>query len=223
MPPRVHVLARSPLTPAAVAEFLALPAEPPVDDDVEAVDAELTRRGWDWEHDLVCDSFRTGHGHVVCSDGRNPFGQADVRSFLVFGELYPFDEHDEDMTNEPWLREHLGLWSQVPGWERDEECTFQDCETTLAQAARAVTEHLGTAPERSLLSDAAVVTGPAMTHRVWRTPTHAVVLGPAADNGPYGYLTHLQLSLTPLTCAPELPPAADENALDAWITAHVDW
>ncbi|KAA6203009.1 hypothetical protein F2B00_07040 [Streptomyces parvus] len=86
-----------------------------------------------------------------------------------------------------------------------------------------MTGHLGAGPERTLLSDAAVVTGPAMTHRVWRTPAHALVLGPAADNGPYGYLTHLQLSLTPLSCAPELPPAADEKALEAWITAHIDW
>ncbi|MBT2901544.1 hypothetical protein [Streptomyces sp. McG3] len=29
--------------------------------------------------------------------------------------------------------------------------------------------------------------------------------------------------LTPLTCALELPPAADGNALDAWISAHIDW
>ncbi|MFI7285572.1 hypothetical protein ACIBRY_02695 [Streptomyces anulatus] len=86
-----------------------------------------------------------------------------------------------------------------------------------------MTGHLCAAPERTLLSDAAVVTGPAMTHRAWRTSTHALVLGPAADNGPYGFLTHLQLFLTPLTRAPELPPAADGNALDAWIGAHIDW
>ncbi|WP_164204820.1 hypothetical protein [Streptomyces parvus] len=40
---------------------------------------------------------------------------------------------------------------------------------------------------------------------------------------PSRYLIHLQLSLTPLSCAPELPPAADEKALEAWITAHIDW
>ncbi len=223
MPAHVHVLARRPLTPAAVAEFLALPTEPPVDDAFEAVDAELARRGWAWEHELVCDSFLTGHGHVLCSDGRNPFGHADAPSFLVFGELYPFDAADEDMANESWLRAQMELWSRAPGWQREEACTYQDCEDILAQAARAVTEHLGALPERTLLSDAAVVTGPAMTHRVWRTPTHALVLGPAADNGPYGHLTHLQLSCTPLTRAPELPPIADETALSAWITAHVDW
>lgn len=223
MPTRVHVLARRPLTPGAVAEFVALPTGPPVGDDFEALDAELARRGWDWEHELVCDSFRTGHGHVLCSDGRNPFGQADVRSFLVFGELYPVDEQEGSTSTEPWLRAHMDVWGQATGWESCEPSTEQECEATLAGAARAVSEHLGAAPERTLLSDAAVVTGPPMTHRVWRTSTHALVLGPAADNGPYGYLTHLQLSLTPLTCAPELPPAADENALDAWITAHIDW
>lgn len=223
MPTRVHVLARRPLTPEAIAEFVALSTGPPVGDDFEALDAELARRGWDWEHELVCDSFRTKHGHVLCSDDRNPFGQTDARSFLVFGELYPFDEHDDSMANAPWLRGQMDLWCGTTGWERREPCTEQDCEATLAQAAQAVTGHLGAGPERTLLSDAAVVTGPAMTHRVWRTPTHALVLGPAADNGPYGYLTHLQLSLTPLSCAPELPPAADEKALEAWITAHIDW
>ncbi|NGO79238.1 hypothetical protein G6045_26820 [Streptomyces sp. YC504] len=86
-----------------------------------------------------------------------------------------------------------------------------------------MTEQLGAGPERTVVSDATVVTGPAMTHRIWRTATHALVVGPHADNGPYGYLTHLQLSLTPLGCGPELPPAGDEKALAQWITAHVDW
>ncbi|ORT57161.1 hypothetical protein BKD26_26075 [Streptomyces sp. CB03238] len=86
-----------------------------------------------------------------------------------------------------------------------------------------MTEHLGTTPERTILSSTALVTGPALTHRVWRTPTHALVLGPAADNGPYGYLTHLQLSYTPLACGPDLPPEDNEDGLATWITAHVDW
>lgn len=68
-----------------------------------------------------------------------------------------------------------------------------------------------------------MVTGTALTHRIWRTATHALVLGPSADNGPYGFLTHLQLSCTPLSCGPDLPPTDDENALARWITAHVDW
>ncbi|MBC9716071.1 hypothetical protein H9Y04_26365 [Streptomyces sp. TRM66268-LWL] len=86
-----------------------------------------------------------------------------------------------------------------------------------------MTEHLGAAPERTLVSDSCVVTGPAMTHRVWRTGTHALVVGPHGDNGPYGYLTHLQLSFTPLGRGPALPPPEDEQALAAWLAAHVDW
>ncbi|WGP14330.1 hypothetical protein [Streptomyces sp. SH5] len=34
------------------------------------------------------------------------------------------------------------------------------------------------------------------------------------DQNPFGQ--------PPPTCAPELPPVADEKALEAWITAHVD-
>ncbi|QEU76503.1 hypothetical protein CP967_11520 [Streptomyces nitrosporeus] len=86
-----------------------------------------------------------------------------------------------------------------------------------------MSEHLGAGPERSAVSSASVVTGPPLTHRVWRTPAHALVLGPCADNGPYGYLTHLQLSCTPLDCAPGLPPEGDREALEKWIEAHIDW
>ncbi|SEB91853.1 hypothetical protein SAMN04490357_0722 [Streptomyces misionensis] len=53
--------------------------------------------------------------------------------------------------------------------------------------------------------------GLALTHRIWRTPTHALILGPSADEGPYGYLTHLRLSQAPLSCAPDLPPAGAEH------------
>ncbi|GGP84226.1 hypothetical protein GCM10010231_63620 [Streptomyces sindenensis] len=75
LPTRVPLLALRPLTPEAVAEFVALPTAPPAGDDVEALDAELARRGWSWEHELACESFRTRHGHVLCSDDQNPFGQ----------------------------------------------------------------------------------------------------------------------------------------------------
>lgn len=219
----VHALAHRALTAAAVAELVALPTAPHVPDDADAVAAELRRRGWSWEHELVCDSFRTGHGQVLCTDGFSPFGCPDARSFLVFGELYPVDPEDEDLTNGPWLYGLMDDWQRQPGWSGRRPATDQDCEAVLAQAARAVTEHLGTDPERTLLSSEAVVTGPPLTHRVWRTPTHALVLGPAADNGPYGYLTHLQLSCTPLACGPDLPPADDEDGLAKWISAHVDW
>ncbi|QLJ06321.1 hypothetical protein HZZ00_15720 [Streptomyces sp. NEAU-sy36] len=87
-----------------------------------------------------------------------------------------------------------------------------------------MTETLGAGPERTLVSDHTVGFGLALTHRIWRTPTHALILGPSADAGPYGYLTHLRLSQTPLSCAPGLPPAGAEHeeALKTWITAHTD-
>lgn len=79
MPIPVHALAHRPLTAEAVAEFVALPAVPHIPDDGDAVDEELRRRGWSRQHELVCDSFLTGHGHVLCTDGVNPFGQPDAR------------------------------------------------------------------------------------------------------------------------------------------------
>lgn len=223
MPIPVHALAHRPLTADAVAEFVALPAVPDIPDDGDAVDAELRRRGWSGQHELVCDSFLTGHGHVLCTDGLNPFGQPDARRFLVFEELYPVDPDDEGLDNERWLYGLMDAWQELPGWSGRRSCTDQDCEAVLDGAARAVTEHLGTGPERTVPSSQTLVMGPALTHRVWRTPTHALILGPAPDNGPYGYLTHLQLSCTPLGCGPELPPADDADGLTEWISTHVDW
>ncbi|MEV6057617.1 hypothetical protein [Streptomyces sp. NPDC052107] len=219
----VHALAHRPLTVEGVAEFVALPFVPHVPDDVDAVDEEIRRRGWNWEHELVCDSFRTGHEHVLCCDGISPFGHPGARYFLVFGEMYPVDPDDESRTNGPWLSGYMDGWRQLPGWSTQGPCTDQDCEAVLTQAAQAVAECLGAAAQRTIVSSATVVTGPALTHRIWRTPTHALVLGPSADNGPYGCLTHLQLSCTPLTCGPDLPPAGDEDGLAGWITTHVDW
>lgn len=226
MPTPVHALAHRPLTAEAVAELVALPTAPHIPDDGDAIDAELRRRGWGWEPELVCGSLRTGHGHghILCTDGLSPFGRPDARHFLVFGEPYPHDPDDERMTNGPWLYDIMDDWQRQPGWSGRRPCTDQDCESVLAQAEQAVAQHLGTAPERTILSAEAVVTGTPLTHRVWRTPTHALVLGPAADNGPYGYLTHLQLSCTPLSRGPDLlPPADDEDGLAGWISAHVDW
>ncbi|MET9915991.1 hypothetical protein ABZZ04_02775 [Streptomyces sp. NPDC006435] len=97
MPIPVHALAHSPLTAEALDEFLALPTAPHVPDGSDALDAEVQRRGWAWE-DLVQDSFRTGYGHVLCTDGLTPFGVPDARSFLVFGEVYPVDPEDEEVT-----------------------------------------------------------------------------------------------------------------------------
>jgi hypothetical protein len=223
MPIAVHALAHKPLTADAVAEFVALPSVPHIPDDGDAVDVEVRRRGWGWQHELVCDSFLTGHGHVLCTDGISPFGQADARQFLVFGEVYPVDPEDDDMTKGPWLYGLMDDWQQLPGWNGRRPATVQDCEAVLERAAQAVSEHLGAAPERTVLSSETLVTGPPMTHRIWRTATHALVLGPAPDNGPYAYLNYLQLSSTPLHCGPELPPADDTDGLTKWISAHIDW
>ncbi len=143
MPISVHALAHRPLTTAAVAELVALPTTPYVPEDVDAVDAEVRQRGWSWEHELVCDSFRPGCGHVLCTDGISPFGRSDARYSLVFGQLYPVDPDDGNMTNGPWLYSLMDDWQQQPGWSGRRPGTDQDCERVLAQAAQAVTGYLG--------------------------------------------------------------------------------
>lgn len=230
MPIPVHALAHRPLPPEAVAELIALPTAQRAPDGVDtfdAVEAEMRQRGWSWQHELVTDSYRTGYGHLLYTEGESPFGDPEARHFLVFGELYPVDpdedEGEDSMANGRWLYDFMDSWQQLPGWTGRRPATDQDCETVLAQAAQAVTDHLGRAPERTVLSAESLAMGPALTHRVWRTDTHALVLGPAPDNLPYGYLTHLRLSCTPLSCGPELPPAGDEEGLTEWISAHVDW
>ncbi|MEV6353350.1 hypothetical protein [Streptomyces hydrogenans] len=221
MSARVHALVHKPLTVSAVADFIGYPSEPRVPE--ETVADAVERRGWSWEHSLVCDSLVTNHGHVLCSESYVPFGFPDARHLLAFGEVYPIDENDDEMRNSPWLFPIMDDWQKQPGWIGQRPATVDDCESVLARAAQTVTVSLGSTPERTIVSDAATAVGPAMTHRIWRTPTHALVLGPHADNGPYGYLTYLQLSLTPLACAPDLPSAHDADALNRWITAHVDW
>lgn len=117
MPIPVHALAHRPLTTEAVAELVALPTEQPVPDDfdaIDAIDAEIRQRGWSWEHERVCNSFRTGNSHVLCSEGLSPFGHPNIRHFLVFGELYPLDPDDESMTNGPWLYGLMDDWQQLP-------------------------------------------------------------------------------------------------------------
>ncbi|MER6335199.1 hypothetical protein ABT298_39115 [Streptomyces sp. NPDC001034] len=145
MPIPVHVLAHRPLTPEAVAELVALPFEAPVGEDRDAVEEELRRRGWDRE-DLVCESFRTGHGHVLCSEDYSPFGELEARTFLVFGQMYPVDPDDEKMVNGTWLNGYMEGWERVPGWSGLRPATDQDCESVLKQAAGAVTEVLDRPP-----------------------------------------------------------------------------
>ncbi|MGV9279890.1 hypothetical protein [Streptomyces sp. NPDC003730] len=223
MPTPVHALAHCSLSPAAVAEFLALPQQPAPGKEFDALDAAVRARGWSWEHDCLTDAYRTGFGHPLCTEGNTPFGDPAARRFLAFGELYPLDPDDEDLANMSWLGELVDDWGRAPGWTVQRPSTVEACVEVLDRAADAVTAHLGAAAERTVTSDAAVVTGPAMPHRIWRTATQAVIVGPHADNGPYGYLTHLQLAASPLGLAPELPPADDTAALERWIETHVDW
>ncbi|MFJ3213744.1 hypothetical protein [Streptomyces flaveolus] len=101
MPTPVHALAHCPLTPAAVAEFPNLPQQAPVADDFDAFDAVVRAQGWSWEHECLTDSYRTGFGHPLCTEGDTPFGDPTARRFLAFGELYPVDPDDEDLDNMP--------------------------------------------------------------------------------------------------------------------------
>ncbi|MFG3250343.1 hypothetical protein [Streptomyces sp. NPDC048187] len=223
MPTPVHALAHCSLSSAAVTEFLALPQQPATGEEFDALDAAVRARGWSWEHDCLPGAYRTGFGHLLCTEGNSPFGDPAARRFLAFGELYPLDPDDEDLANRSWLGELVDDWGRAPGWTVLRPSTVAACVEVLDRAADAVTAHLGAPAERTVTSDAAVVTGPAMPHRIWRTATQAVIVGPHADNGPYGYLTHLQLAASPLGLAPELPPADDIAALDRWIETHVDW
>ncbi|GLX54309.1 hypothetical protein Shyhy01_72580 [Streptomyces hygroscopicus subsp. hygroscopicus] len=139
------------MTTEAVAELVALPFVAPVGEDHEAVDEELRRRGRHRE-DLVRESFRTGHGHVLRSDDDSPLGELEARTFLVFGQMCPVDPDDTGMRNGTWLNGYMEGWEQVPGWSSLRPATDQDCESVLTQAAGAVTELLGSAPERTLVS-----------------------------------------------------------------------
>ncbi|TDT42121.1 hypothetical protein EV562_10190 [Streptomyces sp. BK208] len=223
MPAPVHALAQCSLSPAAVAEFLALPRQPVSGEEFDVLDAAVRARGWSREHDCLTDAYRTGFGHLLCTEGNSPSADPAARRFLAFGELCPLDPDDEDLANLSWLGELVDDWGRAPGWTVRRPSTVEACVEVLDRAADAVTAHLGSPAERTVTSDAAVVTGPAMPHRIWRTDTEAVIVGPHADNGPYGYLTHLQLAASPLGLAPELPPADDTAALDRWIETHVDW
>ncbi|OIK28288.1 hypothetical protein [Streptomyces malaysiense] len=142
MPIPVPALTHRPLTAEAVAELVALPYVPPVDEDDEAaVEAELRRRDWWWE-DLVRDSFRTGHGHVPCSDAFSPFGELRARAFLVFGGMYPVDPEDESMADGTWLNGYMEGWERLSGRRGLRPATDRDREAVLAEAAGAVTEVL---------------------------------------------------------------------------------
>ncbi|MFD4370578.1 hypothetical protein [Streptomyces sp. NPDC058486] len=56
-----------------------------------------------------------------------------------------------------------------------------------------------------------------------RSWEHGLIDGAVVVTDPYGYLTHLQLSYTPLGYSPDLPAEQDGAALERWVIAHVDW
>ncbi|WP_237773382.1 hypothetical protein [Streptomyces luteocolor] len=166
---------------------------------------------------------------MVHSDGCQPFGHSDVRCLLVFGHFYPAPSSEEvaagrdEGADDPWLLGIMDNWQKADGWTGSGQPTVADCENVLADAARAVTEHLGAGPERTVASSPSIAAGSPLPHRIWRTPTHALILGPLSDHGPYGYLTHLALVHAPLDQNAPLPDADDTEGLIRWIVTHADW
>lgn len=77
----------------------------------------------------------------------------------MFGEVCPVVP-DDDMVTGPWLYGPIDNRQRLPGWSGLRPSTGQDCEAVLERATKAVTDHLGTAPERTTLSSEAVAAGP---------------------------------------------------------------
>ncbi|ROQ70681.1 hypothetical protein EDD93_5205 [Streptomyces sp. 840.1] len=204
----VHSLAHSPLSAASVRELLAMPAMPPVPEEefYEYTEAEL---GWEFT-DLVCDAVLTRHHHVLWYEGA-PLGDPEATLILTFGEAYPVEPPDPDEYGRDALVELIGDWAALPGWELLEEPALAECEAVLDRAAEVVVAELGP-PLRTLRADDRLGLGPHLWCRIWRMGEHGVVLAPREDGGPYGYLTHLTLTVHPWPAGEELP-AGDEDCL----------
>ncbi|WP_158685737.1 hypothetical protein [Streptomyces purpureus] len=213
----VKALAASALTTAAVRELLALPTMAPVPDE-EFLDHSSKVLGWEFT-DLVCEAERTRHGHVLFFDANNPLGDMRTTFNLVFAEAYPYDP--DGLDNEKWLTGDVRAWADELGWRFQADPTFDECETLLAEAADAVSDVLGCPPERTIRTDEHVSMGPFTLCRIWRAGEHAVVLGSLEDHGPYGYLMHFALVLTPCAAGEELP--ADDADLRKWVVDRIDW
>ncbi|MFJ8076857.1 hypothetical protein ACIQ7Q_23675 [Streptomyces sp. NPDC096176] len=213
----VKALAHSPLTTAAVRELLEIPTLPPVPDDDFIAHSEKVL-GWGFT-DLVCDADLTRHGHVLSYDVDNPLGDPAATLCLVFGEAYPYQPDMPD--DEQSLTDNVRAWAETPGWRFCTDPGLDGCETVLAEAALSVSEVLGCPPQRTVRTDNQFSLGPHALCRIWCTGDHAVVLGPQADEGPYGYLTHFALVLIPWPSEEELP--ADDAALGVWVRERIDW
>ncbi|MER6997026.1 hypothetical protein [Streptomyces sp. NPDC000410] len=213
----VKALAASTLTTTAVRELLALPTMAPVPDE-EFLDHSSKVLGWDFT-DLVCEAERTRHGHVLSYDADNPLGNEKATFNLVFAQAYPYDP--DGLNNVEWLTGDVRAWADELGWRFRADPTLDDCEAVLAEAAGTVSEVLGRPPERTLRTDESFSMGPFALCRIWRSGEHAVVVSPLEDHGPYGYLTHFVLVLTPCPADEELP--ADETALRDWVVGRINW
>ncbi|MHC3814739.1 hypothetical protein [Streptomyces sp. DT9] len=204
----VHALAHSPLSPASVRELLAMPGMPPVPDE-EFDEYSETELGWEYT-DLVCDAVTTRHHHVLWYEGA-PLGDPDSTLILTFGEAYPVNPPDPDAYGHDSLVKLIGEWAALPGWVLLEEPAEAECEAVLDRAADVVSAELGP-PLRTLRADDWLGLGPHLMCRIWRMGEHGVVLAPREDGGPYGYLTHLTLTVRPWPAGEELP-AGDEDRL----------
>lgn len=213
----VKALAASTLTAPAVRDLLALPVMAPVPDD-DFLDHSADALGWEFTT-LVCDADRTRNGHVLSYDEDNPLGSETATFNLVFAEAYPYDPEEE--ANVRWLTDDVRGWADELGWRFSTDATPDICETLLAEASATVSGVLGGEPARTVRSDGQFSMGPFALCRIWRTGTHAVVVTPLQDHGPYGYLTHFVLVLTPCPAGEELP--ADDAALRAWVLDRIDW
>jgi hypothetical protein len=130
------------------------------------------------------------------------------------------DPEDEAVTDGEWLYDLMDERQHLPGWSGRRPCTDQDREAVLEEPRTCSERAPRRDPERTILSSAAVVTGPALPHRIWRSPTHA--LGPTSDNGSIASSPHA--AFVQASLLQSRPAARDgEVGLGNWISAHVDW
>ncbi|MGI5403636.1 hypothetical protein ACQEVG_30120 [Streptomyces sp. CA-135486] len=169
------------------------------------------RLGWVYEHERVCDAFRTGHGHVLwASKYVDSLGAPDACFVLTFANSCPQDPEDPD--DDSW-DELMQDWGELPGWQFTTAPSQADFGASLTQAASVVESELGP-PERIVPADDDCL-GPPMQYRVWRTRSHALVVGACPDNGPFGYLTMGVAALRPWRSDDPLP-AGDRDILN-WL------
>ncbi|MDT9690092.1 hypothetical protein Q5762_17460 [Streptomyces sp. P9(2023)] len=213
----VKALATSTLTAEAIRDLLALPTMAPVPDD-RILDHGTDVLGWGFTQ-LVCDAERTRHDHVLSYNVDNPMGDGTATLNLVFAEACPYDPDGEN--NVDWLTGDVRGWADELGWTFRTDVPLDTCESELAEASATVSEVLGHPPVRTVRTDDWFGMGPFALCRIWRTGDHAVVVSPLADHGPYGYLTHFVLVLTPCPADEELP--ADDAALRKWVVDRIDW